>query len=82
MYQPDLGTDIRKMLFEPMDSATAQNISVFTQQTITQFEPRAKVLSIEVLPDPDNNRYIVNLIIVVINKQDPISFNITLDRIR
>jgi uncharacterized protein len=82
MYQPDIGTDIRKMLFEPMDSATAQNISVFTQQTITQYEPRAKIISINVLPDPENNRYIVNLIIVVINKQDPISFNITLDRIR
>jgi len=82
LYQPDIGTDIRKMLFEPMDDATAQNISVFTQQTITQFEPRAKILSIDVVPDPDNNRYIVSLVLIVINKQDPISFNITLDRIR
>jgi phage baseplate assembly protein W len=82
LYQPDIGTDIRKMLFEPMDSTTAQNISVFTQQTITKFEPRAKIISIDVLPDPENNRYVVSLVIVVINKQDPISFNITLDRIR
>lgn len=82
LYQPDIGTDIRKMLFEPMDAATAQNISVFTQQTITQFEPRAKIISINVVPDPENNRYIVSLVIAVINKQDPISFNITLDRIR
>jgi hypothetical protein len=52
------------------------------QQTITQFEPRAKILSIDVVPDPDNNRYIVSLVLIVINKQDPISFNITLDRIR
>jgi predicted component of type VI protein secretion system len=65
-----------------MDSTTAQNISVFTQQTITKFEPRAKIISIDVLPDPENNRYVVSLVIVVINKQDPISFNITLDRIR
>jgi phage baseplate assembly protein W len=70
------------MLFEPMDSATAQNISVFTQQTITQYEPRAKVISVDVVPDPENNRYIVSLVLIVINKQDPISFNITLDRIR
>jgi phage baseplate assembly protein W len=82
LYQPDIGTDIRRMLFEPMDAATAQNISVFTQQTITQFEPRAKVLSVDVAPDPENNRYIVSLVLIVINKQDPISFNITLDRIR
>lgn len=82
MYQPDIGTDIRKMLFEPIDSTTAQNISVFTQQTITKFEPRAKVLSVDVIADPDNNRYVVSLVLIVINKQDPISFNITLDRIR
>jgi phage baseplate assembly protein W len=82
LYQPDIGTDIRKMLFEPMDDATAQNISVFTQQTITQYEPRAKVISINVVADTENNRYIVSLVLIVINKQDPISFNITLDRIR
>jgi phage baseplate assembly protein W len=82
LYQPDIGTDIRKMLFEPMDSTTAQNISVFTQQTITKFEPRAKVLSVDVIADPENNRYVVSLVLIVINKQDPISFNITLDRIR
>jgi phage baseplate assembly protein W len=82
LYQPDIGTDIRKMLFEPMDDATAQNISVFTQQTITQYEPRARVISVNVVADTENNRYIVSLVLIVINKQDPISFNITLDRIR
>ena len=82
LYQPNIGTDIHRMLFEPISSVTAQNISVFVQQTITNYEPRAKVLSIEVVPDEENHLYNVNLKVIVINKQDPISFNITLDRIR
>lgn len=82
LYQPTIGTDIYKMLFEPISSETAQNISVFVQQTITKFEPRAKLISVDVVSDGDNHRYIVSIVVMVINKQDPISFNITLDRIR
>jgi phage baseplate assembly protein W len=82
LYQPTIGTDIKKMLFEPISGSTAQNISVFVQQTINTFEPRAKIIKIDIVPDGDNHRYVINLIIMVINKQEPISFNITLDRIR
>lgn len=82
LYQPTIGTDIRKMLFEPINSTTAQNISDFVKNTIYDFEPRAKLLNVSVIPDEDGNRYVVGVSIMVINKQDPISFNITLDRIR
>lgn len=82
LYQPDLGTDLRKMLFEQISSVTAQTISVFVQETIDKYEPRAKVISVNVQADEENNRYIVSLVVMVINKQDPVSFNIVLDRIR
>lgn len=82
LYQPDLGTDLRKMLFEHISSVTAQTISVFVQETIDKYEPRAKVISVNVQADEENNRYIVSLVVMVINKQDPVSFNIVLDRIR
>jgi phage baseplate assembly protein W len=82
LYQPTIGTDIQKMLFEPIGYVTAQNINLFVQQTIKDFEPRAKVLKIDVVSDEENHRYLVNLVVLIINKQDPISFSITLDRIR
>lgn len=82
LYQPNIGTDIQQMLFEQISSVTAQNISVFVQETITNYEPRAKVISIDVVPDEENHLYNINLKVMVINKQEPISFNITLDRIR
>ena len=82
LYQPTIGTDISKMLFEPISYMTAQNISMFVQQTITNFEPRAKILKVDVIPNEENHLYIVNLVVMIINKQDPVSFNITLNRIR
>ena len=34
LYQPTLGTDIRKLLFEPMIASTAELISKFVSDTI------------------------------------------------
>jgi phage baseplate assembly protein W len=82
LYQPNIGTNIRKMLFEPINSMTAQTITDFIRDTVFDFEPRARLLSVNVVPDEENNRYVVNVTIMVINKQEPTSFNIALDRIR
>lgn len=78
LYQPTIGSNIRKMLFEPMGESTAQLISTFIQTTITDHEPRARVLSVIAEPDYDNNAYFITINFMVINKQDPVTINITL----
>ena len=60
LYQPDIGGDIRKLLFEPMTDATAEILSATIQQTITNYEPRAKVLDTRVIPYYDDNMYVVS----------------------
>ena len=82
LYQPSIGSDIKKMLFEPMLPATAELISQYIQDAIQQHEPRAKVLDIGVEPDYNNNLYKVSMTFMIINKEDPITLNITLDRVR
>ena len=82
LYQPNIGSDIRSMLFEPMGSASADLISTYIQDTIQNFEPRAKVLKCDVIPQYDNNAYSVILTFFVINKQDPVTVQVTLDRVR
>ena len=82
LYQPSIGSDIKKMLFEPMLPATAELISQYIQDAIQQHEPRAKVLDIGVEPDYNNNLYRVSMTFMIINKEDPITLNITLDRVR
>lgn len=82
LYQPDLGSNIKRMMFEPMVESTAEIISQYIQETIDVYEPRAKVLDISVVPDYNNNLYAVTLSFMIINKEDPVTLNITLDRVR
>lgn len=82
LYQPNIGSNIKRMMFEPMIESTAEIISQYIQETIDVYEPRAKVLDISVVPDYNNNLYSVTLSFMIINKEDPITVNITLDRVR
>lgn len=82
LYQPDVGSDIRRMLFEPLSSMAAEMIAEYIRTTIETYEPRAKILDVSVIPNYDNNSYSVDCVIMVINKQDPVSFNVTLTRVR
>jgi hypothetical protein len=81
-FQPDLGSNIRSLLFEPMGSDTAQLIISFIRQTLENYEPRAKILNIQAVPDYDNNLYQVKVVFMVINKQEPVTVDVTLDRVR
>lgn len=82
LYQPDIGSNVRKLLFEPIDDITADILNSTIRDTLANYEPRAKVLNVEVIPDEGRNRYVVTVVYMLINKQDPISVNITLQRVR
>ena len=82
LYQPDIGSDLRSMLFEPMSSASGELISTFIQSTIKDYEPRAVVLQVRVVPNYDKNLYTVTIVYMVINKAEPTTLNIALERIR
>ena len=82
LYQPDIGSDIRQLLFEPMIASTGDLIRKFVQNTISNYEPRAKVLSVEVLAYEEQNAYAVTISYMIINKQDPVQLTVTLDRVR
>ena len=82
LYQPDLGSDIRQMLFEPMIPTTSDLIRKFVQNTITNYEPRVKVLNIEVIAYENQNAYAITITYLIINKQDPVQLTVTLDRVR
>lgn len=82
LYQPDIGSDINRMLFEPMSEGISELLSTYITNTINTYEPRAKILSVSALPDYDNNLYTVFIKYMVINKQEPITINVSLRRVR
>lgn len=82
LYQPDIGSDLQQLLFEPMIASTGDLIRKFVQNTITNYEPRAKVLNVEVKAYEESNAYSVTIYYMLINRQDPVQLTVTLDRVR
>jgi len=81
-FQPQIGSNVRRMLFENMDNITATTIENEIKQTIANFEPRASVSKIFVVADYENNGFKVTLDFFVINRTTPITINFFLERIR
>lgn len=81
-FQPDLGSNVQKLLFENMDNITASAIEREIEQTIINFEPRVKLNSLDVVPDFDNNTFSVNMEFYIINRTDPITIQFFLQRVR
>lgn len=82
LYQPAIGSDIYKMLFEPMSDAIAQLLSTSIQTLIADYEPRAKVISVIAAPNFEGNAYAVTVQYMIINRPSPITLNVTLTRVR
>lgn len=56
-FNPNIGSKIRNILFEPLDYITASLISSEIEYTIKAFEKRAKLTEVDVEIDDDNNGF-------------------------
>ena len=81
-FQPELGSNIRRLLFENVDSVMASRIEREIEETILNFEPRVEISKVTATASPDENRYNVELEFFVINNPNPITINFFLERIR
>jgi phage baseplate assembly protein W len=81
-FQPDLGSNIRRLLFEPLDNITASSLDREIRQTIKNFEPRVRVISLDVTPNEEQNAFGVYLQFDIINRTEPITIRFLLQRIR
>ncbi len=70
-FNPDYGSNIRKYLFEPLDYGTAAQVRLAVESCITEFEPRIRILSLEVNPDHYNNAFTVEMSYEIIGSDDP-----------
>ena len=62
LFQPEFGSNIRALLFEPMNPLTVERIKEAVETAVANHEPRANVLNVNVTPDEENNRYKVSVI--------------------
>ena len=57
LFQPDIGSGIKNILFEPMTPLTEQRLSDACRDAIEAWEKRASVIDITVISEEDYNRY-------------------------
>lgn len=76
------GTDLRKLLFEPLTPGTIVAIRELIVQSIELFEPRVAIVDVNVTGNEDQNLVDVVIIFQIANVTDPITLEITLERIR
>ena len=81
-FHPEIGSNMRKMLFEPMDAIVATNIQNEIEQTINNYEPRARIKTIVVTPNYDKNAFSVQMEFFVLNVTQPITISFFLSRVR
>ena len=82
LWNPSLGTHIDALLFEPISPLTANQLKDEIIRTIDNWEPRAKVATIDVVSYPDQNGYSVSLFFYIGNNTTPTALQLILKRSR
>ena len=81
-FQPNLGSNLDKLLFEPVNNLTASLLKSDIENTITNYEPRVTLDYVLVNPNVDQNDYTVTIQFYVGNNTSPTAVNLLLQRSR
>ena len=81
-FHPEIGSDVRRMLFEPMTPLTALNLQRKVSEVLNNFEPRIKLVQILARPDLDRNSYHLTIMFYVIGTSEPVTVEAFLERLR
>lgn len=81
-FNPDFGSNVKKLLFENLDIITASAIEREISQSISNFEPRVKVIGVTAKPDFENNGFNIEMQFYILNQTAPVSISFLLERIR
>ena len=71
MFQPEFGSNIRALLFEPMNPITEERMKTEIEEAVKRHEPRAQVIGINVEAQEEQNRYLVNILFNVSSEAEP-----------
>ena len=82
-FHPEIGSDVRRALFEPMTPQVATRLGRNIEDVIVNFEPRAELISVIVNARIDRNAYEATIKFNVVNSEtDEQTLNLFLERLR
>jgi hypothetical protein len=71
LFQPEVGSGIRALLFEPMNPITEERLKQEVKDCLMRSEPRATILGVNVEGQEDKNRYKVSILFSVSTETEP-----------
>ena len=60
-FNPELGSQVSRLLFNPMDDITTDSLREQISNTINNFEPRVNLRQVIVQPNFDNGEYDISI---------------------
>ena len=82
LFQPEFGSGIKNILFEPMTPLTEQRLSDACADAIEAWEKRASVINIAVISEEEYNRYRVAIKFSINNSLETEQVDVFLNRER
>jgi phage baseplate assembly protein W len=81
-FRSYIGSNVQKILFDNINPMTAGFLKNAIWEVIRNFEPRVELTNVTVNVAPDNNGYNVILSFIIVNRGEPYTFSLFLERIR
>ena len=81
-FQPNLGSNIDALLFEPITNLTASMLETEIRNVMNNYEPRATIQTLTVTPDEVHNLMSVYMEVFIGNNTTPTAVNLILQRSR
>ncbi len=81
-FQPEIGSNITALLFEPADTFTAVAIQKEALRVLKKFEPRITNINVQVFDNSDRNAYQVTISFRIIFSDTQEEINFYLERLR
>jgi phage baseplate assembly protein W len=81
-FQPEIGCNVRGLLFEPADPITISDLEDAAKQVLENFEPRVAVLDVSATDDPDNNSYSMTIQFQILSTEQVSEVTTVLERLR
>ena len=81
-FRPGIGSSAVKLLFDNMSPLVSSFLENAIREVIQNYEPRVEVLRVGVNMDYDNNGYTARIDFIVLNRNEPATITIFLERVR
>ena len=81
-FRPGIGSNALKLLFDNATPLTATFLKDAIYEVVRNYEPRVEMINVSVSFDVDNNGYNARMEYIILNRNEPVTTTIFLERIR